>query len=366
MAEKEQQQEITEDVVQEVLDEKPRSILLGLISQLRKGMDLHRVTLPTFILEPRSMLERITDFMIHPDIILKTSQKEDELDRFLDVLKYFLSGFHTRPKGVKKPYNPVLGEFFRCKWEFEDGSTSYYVGEQVSHHPPISAFLYANPDNNLVIWGNLKPKSKFLGNSAATIMHGTSHLFFTDRPDEEYVIGNPNIYARGLLIGTMLLELGDKVSIECKKTGLMAEIEFKVKGFFTGTYNAISCKVKRMSDNETLKYVTGKWTESMYIQDSKKGDKTLFLDTATEPVRAKIVTCESEQDEYESRKLWANVTKAMLSRNLDLATEEKDSIENNQRHLAKLRDDDGIAWRPKFFVSDEKEDQFLFSDRKMY
>ena len=104
----------------------------------------------------------------------------------------------------------------------------------------------------------------------------------------------------------------------------------------------------------------------MYIQDSKKGDKTLFLDTATEPVRAKIVTCESEQDEYESRKLWANVTKAMLSRNLDLATEEKDSIENNQRHLAKLRDDDGIAWRPKFFVSDEKEDQFLFSDRKMY
>jgi hypothetical protein len=55
----------------EVLDEEPRSILLGLISQLRKGMDLHRVTLPTFVLEPRSMLERITDFMSHPELILK-------------------------------------------------------------------------------------------------------------------------------------------------------------------------------------------------------------------------------------------------------------------------------------------------------
>jgi hypothetical protein len=32
-------------------------------------MDLSKVTFPTFVLEPRSMLERITDFMAHPDII---------------------------------------------------------------------------------------------------------------------------------------------------------------------------------------------------------------------------------------------------------------------------------------------------------
>jgi len=32
-------------------------------------MDLSKVTLPTFVLEPRSMLERITDFMAHPDLI---------------------------------------------------------------------------------------------------------------------------------------------------------------------------------------------------------------------------------------------------------------------------------------------------------
>lgn len=36
------------------------NVLSHLISQLRPGADLSRVTLPTFILEPRSMLERIT------------------------------------------------------------------------------------------------------------------------------------------------------------------------------------------------------------------------------------------------------------------------------------------------------------------
>lgn len=35
-------------------------VLMHIISQLRPGADLSRVTLPTFILEPRSMLERIT------------------------------------------------------------------------------------------------------------------------------------------------------------------------------------------------------------------------------------------------------------------------------------------------------------------
>ncbi|KAF9970217.1 hypothetical protein BGZ73_007106 [Actinomortierella ambigua] len=55
----------------EVLGDEPRSILMGIISQLSKGMDLHRVTLPTFVLEPRSMLERITDFMSHPELIIQ-------------------------------------------------------------------------------------------------------------------------------------------------------------------------------------------------------------------------------------------------------------------------------------------------------
>jgi hypothetical protein len=38
-------------------------VLTHIISQLRPGADLSRVTLPTFILEPRSMLERITKWV---------------------------------------------------------------------------------------------------------------------------------------------------------------------------------------------------------------------------------------------------------------------------------------------------------------
>lgn len=40
-------------------------VLSHIISQLRPGADLSRVVLPTFILEPRSMLERITKYALN-------------------------------------------------------------------------------------------------------------------------------------------------------------------------------------------------------------------------------------------------------------------------------------------------------------
>lgn len=56
-------------VEQEVLDSEPRNIILNLIAQLAKGVEVTKVALPTFVLEPRSFTERLTDFMSHPDLI---------------------------------------------------------------------------------------------------------------------------------------------------------------------------------------------------------------------------------------------------------------------------------------------------------
>lgn len=38
--------------------------------------------------------------------------------------------------------------------------------------------------------------------------------------------------SKGILYGTMTLELGGKVTIECEKTKCLTELEFKLKVFF--------------------------------------------------------------------------------------------------------------------------------------
>lgn len=45
-----------------------RSIIMHMLSQVRVGMDLTRIVLPTFILEKRSLLEMYAEFLAHPDI----------------------------------------------------------------------------------------------------------------------------------------------------------------------------------------------------------------------------------------------------------------------------------------------------------
>lgn len=39
----------------------------------------------------------------------------------------------------------------------------------------------------------------------------------------------PNMYARGILFGKMVLELGDTCNAKNEKTGMSSDIEFKTK-----------------------------------------------------------------------------------------------------------------------------------------
>lgn len=47
------------------------SMITHLLSQVKIGMDLTKVVLPTFILERRSLLEMYADYFAHPDLFLK-------------------------------------------------------------------------------------------------------------------------------------------------------------------------------------------------------------------------------------------------------------------------------------------------------
>ncbi|KAI9255198.1 hypothetical protein BDA99DRAFT_518159 [Phascolomyces articulosus] len=346
----------------EELEEGSRSILLGIASQLTKGMDLHRVTLPTFVLEPRSMLERITDFMSHPDLILNAGKIDDPLERFIAVIRYYLSGWHIKPKGVKKPYNPVLGEYFRCRYEYPDNTEAFYIAEQVSHHPPVSSYFFSCPEHHILIAGDIKPKSRFLGNSAGTLMHGESHIILTDRHNERYEILMPNVYARGILFGTMTLELGDSSKVRCVTSDLSCELDFKTKGFFSGQWNSVVGKIKKESTQEVLCEISGQWSNELYIKYCKTGNKELLFDVKAATIQPKIVVPDDEQDEYESRRLWSKVTAAIKNRDMDTATSEKTLVEDSQRAKARDRDEKGHTWHPTFF--DEINDEYTFKGRE--
>ncbi|CAI4063453.1 hypothetical protein SKDZ_08G0410 [Saccharomyces kudriavzevii ZP591] len=334
-------------------DESGQSILLNIISQLKPGCDLSRITLPTFILEKKSMLERITNQLQFPDVLLEAHSDKNELQRFIKVVAWYLAGWHIGPRAVKKPLNPILGEHFTAYWDLPNKQQAFYIAEQTSHHPPESAYFYMIPESNIRVDGVVVPKSKFLGNSSAAMMEGLTVLQFLDIMDangkpEKYTLSQPNVYARGILFGKMRIELGDHMII----TGpnYQVDIEFKTKGFISGTYDAIEGIVKDCNGKDYYQ-INGKWNDVMYIKDlrEKNAKKTVLFDTHQHsPLGPKVRPLE-EQGEYESRRLWKKVTDALAVRDHEVATEQKFQIENHQRELAKKRIEDDVEFHPKLF-----------------
>ncbi len=89
---------------------------MHLLKQVRPGMDLSKVVLPTFILEPRSFLEKLSDYYHHCDILeeyiylinklmfevffscSRAVNSPDPLVRMKTIVKFYLSGFYKKPK----------------------------------------------------------------------------------------------------------------------------------------------------------------------------------------------------------------------------------------------------------------------------
>jgi len=155
----------------------------------------------------------------------------------------------------------------------------------------------------------------------------------------------PNIYARGILFGKMVVELGDTCIVRNDAHNLYADLEFKTKGFFSGTYNAIAGRVKHGTTD--LGDVTGKWSALMEFKTAKTGERRTLFDVqkSGHDVAPKWVAAEDEQEPYESRRLWRDLTRAILAKDMDAATEAKTTVENAQRELRAS----GVKHRTRFF-----------------
>ncbi|XP_072317787.1 oxysterol-binding protein-related protein 11-like [Eucyclogobius newberryi] len=364
----------TEDNEEEelgVLDEQ-RSIIIHLLSQLKLGMDLTRVVLPTFILEKRSLLEMYANFLSHPDMFLSITAGCSPEDRMVRVLEYYLTSFHEGRKGAvaKKPYNPVLGEAFHCSWSVprdrvrplrqpsapgqSDGGSGMaadcyrvrFVAEQVSHHPPVSGFYCECPEKRVCVNAHVWTRSKFMGVSVGVSMVGEGVLHLLEH-GEQYVFTLPCAYARSILT-VPWVELGGKVSISCAQTGYSASVTFHTKPFYGGKVHRVTAEVRHDHTGAVVCRAQGEWNGVLEFTHSNGESKV--MDTHRLPVTRKRLRAVDKQSPHESRRLWQHVTEALKAGNMEEATEHKRHLEERQRNDERQRAATKTPWTPKHFT----------------
>lgn len=340
-----------------------RGIFTHLLSQVYIGMDLTKVTLPTFILEKRSLLEMYADFFAHPELFVSIVDRGNAKERMVEVVRWYLSAFHAGRKGdlAKKPYNPVLGEIFRCYWRIgdkagdpvPDGPVPWattndlcFIAEQVSHHPPVSAFYAEHAGKGICCCAHIWTKSKFLGMSIGVHNVGLGTIWFL-RHDEEYTVNFPSGYGRSIFT-VPWIELGGTVNINCEKTGYSCTIEFLTKPLIGGKKHQLTAEIYPPNDKRPFLTVSGEWNGVMTAKNIH-GTEVTFVDTTTMPITRKIVQPVKDQMPHESRRMWKDVTLNLKRKDVDKATEFKSQIEDRQRKEAAARKEANGKWETRVF-----------------
>jgi hypothetical protein len=164
---------------------------------------------------------------------------------------------------------------------------------------------------------------------------------------------------KGVVFGKLTMEVGDKTEIVCSKTGYSCEIEFKMKGMIFGKdqENMVTATVKH--NGAKVHVVHGYWDDVLDLlpADSKKKEGAVFLDVTVQKKDPIVARDPAEMEEFESRKLWADVTAALLIDNQEAATAAKTKLEDRQRAEAKERKEKGEQWVPKYFAIADEEDE---------
>ncbi|XP_076874531.1 oxysterol-binding protein-related protein 2 isoform X2 [Brachyhypopomus gauderio] len=173
------------------------------------GMELSKITMPIVFNEPLSFLQRLTEYMEHAYLVHKACTLSDSIERMQLVAAFAVSAVASQWDRTGKPFNPLLGETYELIRE-DDGYR--LISEQVSHHPPISAFYAESLSQDFNFHGSIYPKLKFWGKSVEAEPKGTMTLELS-KHREAYTWTNPMCCVHNVILGKLWIEQYGTVEI---------------------------------------------------------------------------------------------------------------------------------------------------------
>uniref|UniRef100_A0A8C6SJY9 Oxysterol-binding protein n=1 Tax=Neogobius melanostomus TaxID=47308 RepID=A0A8C6SJY9_9GOBI len=228
------------------------------------GMELTKIAMPVVFNEPLSFLQRLSEYMEHTHLIHEACCLSDSIERMQVVAAFAVSAVASQWERTGKPFNPLLGETYELIREDEGYRL---ISEQVSHHPPVSAFHAESLKHDFVFHGSICPKLKFWGKSIEAEPKGTMTLELL-KHKEAYTWTNPLCCVHNVIIGTLWIEQYGTVEILNHSTGDKCILNFKPCGMFGKELHKVEGHIQDKRKKK-LRVIYGKWTECMYSVDPK-------------------------------------------------------------------------------------------------
>ena len=315
------------------------------------GKDINRFTVPIFLNEPISMLQKLCENFQYASLLNKAAYEDNPYKRLAYSACFCIGGFSMNIYRAKKFFNPILYETF----EYIDNDLNYrYFSEQVSHHPAISA-LYGEGDGWKTYTNNNAKVKFFLNGSMQVEAVGRSYINF-ERYNDNIVYTKPFVNVQNLIFGTMYLQINGKFKI-INDEGDICEVNIlPSKGIESGKMRG---SIKDINGN--LKYnLEGDWLNKI---------KIINPETKNEEILWEIIPWENQENYYyqpitfdlnnltDEMKIKLPHTdsrfrpdqRLMEFQKIDEAALEKERLENKQRKARKIDKRNGVINKPYFF-----------------
>ncbi|CAG09991.1 unnamed protein product, partial [Tetraodon nigroviridis] len=344
------------------------------------GKDLSKVSMPVELNEPLNTLQRMCEELEYSELLDKAADTEDPFERMVLVAAFAVSGYSsTYYRAGSKPFNPLLGETYECIREdkgfcfFSEqvslliqrvnaptvGTLShpFIQPSKVSHHPPISACYCES--KNFTFWQDMRWKNKFWGKSMEILPIGTVNLTIP-RFGDHYEWNKVTTCVHNILSGQRWIEHYGEVTIRnTKSSACLCKLTFVKGNYWSSNVNEVQGFVMDQ-EGKAIHRLFGKWHEGLYCgvppsakcvwrPGSMPTDYELYYGFTRFAIELNELCPELKDVLPRTDTRFRPDQRYLEEGNLEMASSEKQRIEDLQRTRRRCREDSNSKLEPSFF-----------------
>ncbi|CAF0972273.1 unnamed protein product [Rotaria sp. Silwood1] len=226
------------------------------------GKELSKITMPIAWNEPVSFLQRFTENVLYSYLLDKADECTDPVMRMQYVAAFAVSSIASNIDRLSKPFNPLLGETYEF---IRDDLPFRYMSEQVSHHPPVSAFTCESKDGGArwKYYGSILPKAKF---SVKNMEVHPKGLLTLELKREVYTWSSVTCTIHNIVVGRLWFEYHGTMEIINHSNKMKAVIHFKPYSWSTKELHKVEGYILD-SHKHKVRGLYGFWTDALYSID---------------------------------------------------------------------------------------------------
>ncbi|XP_059812384.1 oxysterol-binding protein-related protein 7-like isoform X3 [Hypanus sabinus] len=224
------------------------------------GKDLSKVSMPVQLNEPPlNTLQRLCEELEFTELLDTASRTVNPFERMVYIAAFAVSGYASAYYRARcKPFNPVLGETYEC---IREDKGFRFIGEQVSHHPPVSV-CHAESEN-FVFWQDVRWKNKFWGKSLEIVPVGMVNVSLPTFGDH-YQWNKVTSCIHNILSGQRWIEhYGEVVITNTKSSVCHCRLTFLKTKYWSSNVNEVQGSVLDQN-GRIVHQLFGKWHEGVY------------------------------------------------------------------------------------------------------